>query len=251
MTQLNTGQTKHNLSWIPWVMMLILMTATGIHLLRSALKADETKAILIGLMIFALCLAFRVGKITATAPNSNFRRARKYIPLSIIPIILLAIWAANVRLFGAFDISAVLFHLDHSLAYDGMRDDIIEFSVYLIFGLILIACLSYLAKRDRRMAIIERICAIILLLVNPITAYTYDSLLNPERNALNLIDAYHPVQLSGEPAAPKNLILIYLESMEATYSEPTFGDVFEDLNILSTKGLLSKFKTRAGPWRAL
>ena len=223
------------LRWAGWIFTLILMSASGAHLLRTALRADERIAIGVAALVFAICVIFKLGHRemdSAPAP-----RKRPYIPLSAIPIALLAIWAANARLFGAFDVSAVLFHLKHSLAYEGVGDDIAEFAAYLAFALILIGCLSYLARRDRRMAVLERIAAVALLLINPVTSYAYDRLLNPDRSGLKLNQAYTPTNIPSPTEPSKNLIVIYLESMEATYAEPIFGAAFDDLNTLSGEGL--------------
>ena len=222
-----TSQRKIKLNTILWVTTLILMVASATHLLRSALKSNETIAIAVALSVFVLCLILSMG-----SPNKGPRQ-RRYIPWSAIPILLLAIWAANARLFGRFDVSAVLFHLDHSLAYDGVRDDIVEFIAFLIFAVILIFCISLLARRDKRMVVIERVAAAGLLFFNPISTYAYDSLLNPNRNAFHLETSYQPVVIKSADTSAKNLLLIYLESMEATYAKPAFGDVYDDLNTLS------------------
>ncbi len=237
MRRLYTGTIVQRLNAPVWILILILMTAAATHLLRTALRANENIAIIIAVICFALCVIFRLGNRKASAANPNIVRKRRYLPLSAIPILLLAIWAANSRLFGKFDVSAVLFHLNHNLAYDGIRDDIVEFVAYLIFALIFIACISYLARRDRRMIWIERIGAAALLLVNPVTTYVYDRALNPQRNAVSLVETYRPAEIIQTQTLPKNLLLIYLESMEATYAEPVFGDVYADLNVLSEDGL--------------
>ncbi len=232
-------QFRHikKLRLLGWILVLVLMTASAAHLLRTALRSNEALAISIAAFVFALCVIFKIGHPNRLPSAEASRRKRLYIPLSAIPVLLLAVWAANARLFGAFDVSAVLFHLKHSLAYDGVRDDIIEFAGYLAFGLILIACLSYLAKRDRRLAIMEGIAAIGLLVINPATAYAYDRLLNPARKGLSLAQTYEPVVISTSADRPKNLLVVYLESMESTYSEPVFGTAFADLNTLSGEGL--------------
>ena len=233
------SQPRHTkfLRRVGWILVLILAAASSAHLLRTALRASENKAILIAALAFALCVIFKLGRRDLAAAADLPPRKRPYIPLSTIPVLLLAIWAANARLFGAFDVSAVLFHLKHSLAYDGVGDDVVEFAAYLIFALLLIACLSYLAKRDRRMAVLERIAAVALLLINPAASYAYDRLLNPDRNGLKLDQAYRAVDISATAERPKNLIVIYLESMESTYSEPVFETAFDDLNTLSAQGL--------------
>ena len=208
-----------------------MMVASATHLLRSALKSDQTIAILVALGVFGLFVVLKLGR------QSNPVLRRRYLPWSILPITILAIWAANARLFGKFDVSAVLFHLDHSLAYDGVGDDVVEFAAYLLFGVILIACISFLSRRDPRVAVLERLTAVILLLFNPITSYAYDTLLNPNRNGLDLSEVFQPVDVEPSSSTPKNLVLIYLESMEATYAKPSFGDVYADLDALSAQGL--------------
>ena len=233
MRRSNSTQSRRWLSIAIWVVVLVLMLASATHLLRTALRAGETRAILIAAALFSICILFRVGHIdTRSAPH-----LRRYIPWSAIPILGLAIWAANMRLFGAFDVSAVLFHLKHSLAYEGVGDDIIEFGGFILFAVILIACLSFLARRDRRLKHLERLAALALLLINPVTGYAYDRLLNPDRGGINLREAYVPTALAPAPETPKNLIIIYLESMEATYAQPAFGSIFEDLNRISEQGL--------------
>ena len=227
-------QITRKLPKAAWVLVVVLMIASATHLLRSAWKADQTLAINLALAVFIICLIFGLGT-QRTDPTTAAKQ--RYIPLSSLPIILLAIWAANARLFGKFDVSAVFFHLQHSLVYDGVRDDIVEFVAYLMFALILIACLSFLARRDRRVVLIERIFAVLILIANPITAYTYDRVINPQRSSVDLVEAYQAAQPPNTHTAPKNLLLIYLESLEATFSEDAFGDVYADLNALSADGI--------------
>ena len=212
-----------------WVLVLLLMVASGTHLMRTAFRGNETTAILIAVTVFALCLIFKLGRRASP-------RTARYLPWSAVPLLLLAVWGANARLFGKFDVSAVLFHLKHSLDYDGVGDDVIEFSAYLVFALILMACISYLARRDRRMIWVERVFAVGILLVNPITSYAYDRLLNPQRGGLNLAELYQPPNLPETSETP-NLLLIYLESMEATFAEAPFGNVYDELTALSNEGL--------------
>ena len=230
--------TKNKLKIAAWIVVLIMTMGSGTHLLRSTIKYDQTRAIIMAVIVFFVCVAFKLGnpkkKATSFAAPKNMRR---YIPLSIIPILLLAIWAANRRIFGQFDVSAVFFHLTHDLTYKGLSEDVVRFSWYIFFGFVLIACISYLARRDRRMALIEKIFAVVILTLNPVTTYTFDRFIHPDRNTLNLIDAYHPVEISQFPAKKKNLLIVYLESLEATFEKDEFGDVFEDLDEMAEEGL--------------
>ena len=220
-----------------WFAVLSVSLICGTHLVRSAIKADQTKSIIIAFLILGVCLLLRVGADNSKPGQSQHGKKRRYIPWSAIPLLLLAIWAANRRLFGKFDVSAVFFHMRHSLKYNGIGDDIFDFASYIFFALVLIACISYLAKRDKRVVWLERIGAAALLLANPVMTYAYDQFLNPDRNTLDLMTAYQPVTLTAQTKPAPNLLIIYLESMEATYANPIFGDIYTDLEALSENGL--------------
>ncbi len=223
------GSARGYLAWLAVAGIMLIATA---HLGRTALRAEETTAVIFAGAAFALMIAFRLGR--ASEPNDLKPRR---LPWSTIPILLLAIWAANARLFGKFDVSAVLFHVQHSLDYDGLGHDIIDFSVFVLVGLILILCIGFLARRDRRMRWIERIMAVGLLIANPLTSFAYDRLINPNSHALDLSALYTSANIQTTSAPPKNLILIYLESMEATYMDPMFGEAADALTVLSKQGL--------------
>ncbi len=219
------------LKYIKWVGALLLCLIASVHLGRTAVQGGEAKAIVIAVMFLAIAVLFKLG-----LNKDPKAMGRKYLPWLTIPVILLAIWAANIRLFGQFDVSAVIFHIQHGLDYDGVGDDIAEFILFLITAAILILTVSYLARRDQRIKWIDRLIALPLLLVNPVSMHLFDRVLITKNGKVPLVEIYEPPVIVSEEKS-KNLLLIYLESMEATYDDPVFGDTFSDLLELSEQGL--------------
>ena len=224
----NTHMSKRGL--VAWILVTLLGLITAVHLGRSAVKGDETIAIILAIISFGLMMAFKLGLKKDMTPLG-----RRHLPWATIPIILLAVWAANARLFGKFDVSAVIFHIQHGLDYKGVGDDVAEFLLFFLIAAILIACISFLARRDRRVKWADRLIALPLLIVNPLSLYLYDSILRS--NSDIDLQAVYTAPLITANQSSKNLLIIYLESMEATYEDPTFGNPFVDLTAIAKTGL--------------
>ena len=210
------------------VLLLGIIAAT--HLLRTALDAPETPAIIIAGLLY-------VGALLAGFTQSSGARRRSYIPWLAVPVVALSLWAASARLFGKFDVRASIYHLQHGIEYDGVGDDIAEFAVFLAVGVILIACVAFLARRNRRMRVAERVAAVLLVLINPIALYAADGVRGlMERTDLS--EHYADPSLIAPTAGvdPHNVVFIYLESLEATFEAPEFGGVMDPLTALSARG---------------
>ncbi len=226
------GKSRALLRAIGWGFVLLFAIAIITHLARSAVKGDEGLAIKIAVAAFIGALALRLG----------YRRAgrdltAKFIPWTSIPIVLTALWAVNSRLFGKFDISATLFHMRNNVQYDGLAADIAEFALFGLLAFFLILSIRFLGRRDRRVRWADRLLALPILLINPLCIFIFDSYFNPDLKAVSLSEHYVQAELTAPKGARKNLMIIYLESVEDSYSNPVFGDAFDGFDPLIARGL--------------
>jgi len=173
-------------------------------------------------------------------PRPAQKLYKKFIPWVSLPILLLAIWAGCIRMFGWFDVEAVLFHINNPIKYRGIIADVTEFSIVIFMALGLIACIRYLGRRDSRMLWLDRLVAIPLFLVNPVAEYTYEKTLRPPLDE-QLVDQFHEIDsiIQTLPGGKEpNLVLIYLESVEMNFS--LFEGVFDELSDIQNQGLTVK-----------
>jgi len=228
--------SKHALvKFCSWILTLLLAVIIAAHLGRSAVKGQESTAIILAATCVIFAIIFKLG-----LQKSGEVKRKAFIPWTSLPILGLAIWAANTRLFGKFDVGATLFHMGHSIKYDGLKEDIAEFVLFGILAILLILCVRFLGQRDYRVRWLDKAAILPLIFINPIMVFIYDSHLNPNLKNVSLLSYYAQPELVPPDEQPKNIVILYLESIEDTYSSEAFGDAFESLNTISRQGLRLK-----------
>ena len=223
-----------------WLFALTLLIGISTHIVRTVIniKGNTVHAIFIGFLAWLLAFFFRFG-FNNTHPKSG----KIYWPRLSIPIILTVFWAANNDLFGLFDVSAAIFHLQNGVEYKGLQGDIFTFWIYLTLGAFAIASLSYLARRDIRLKKIETFMALPLLLINPVTLYAFDRISSQIWEPIDLTAHYvesKPQYIQSKALADnarKNLLLIYVESVEDTFRHESFGDAFDPFRRIERRGV--------------
>lgn len=165
-------------------------------------------------------------------------RYRPMWPWSLIPLSLFGIYVYLADSFGIVDLGAVFFHLQAGMAEHGGAGKMILAIIYTLTTLAILASVTWIARHDQRWRLAERFFAIALLAANPLL-YGLG-----QRSAAIVTDdgawldrRYREPPSEDQQNAP-NLLLMYLESIERTYSNELFDDAYADLETLGKQGLV-------------
>lgn len=165
-------------------------------------------------------------------------RYRKMWPWSLVPLSLWGIYVYLADSFGIVDLGAVFFHLQAGMADHGGAGKMFVAVFYTVVMMGVLAAVTWLSRHDQRWRLAERFFALILLASNPLLFGI------GQRSAAIVTDdgawldrRYMPPPTSELQDAP-NLLLMYIESIERTYSNEIFGDAYEDLQMLGEQGVV-------------
>ncbi|WP_251975790.1 sulfatase-like hydrolase/transferase [Salinicola avicenniae] len=192
--------------------------------------------LLVGALWLALSYRFQWG-------HANQRAARrKAWPWSLLPLMLWWVYIYLDDSFGQLDLGAVIFHLQAGIEENGSTDRQIAGVLYTLAAIAMLVAVTWLVRADHRWRLWERVLSLFLLALNPLLfglSLRGASAIDDDESWLN--DHYHPPQIAEAPARPPNLIYLYMESTERTYSDTQrFGDVYEDLEQLGERGVVFK-----------
>ncbi|TVP50150.1 MAG: phosphatidylglycerol--membrane-oligosaccharide glycerophosphotransferase [Halomonas sp.] len=219
-------------------------------------KLSKTSISISALMLLGLCLGYAVTVLTRLPWWSLFfiaalwtalglklnwghpvnARYRKVLPWSLVPLCIWGIYIYLADSFGIVDLGAVFFHLQAGMTDHGGTGKMFVAVFYTVVMVGVLAAVTWLSRHDQRWRLAERFFAILLLASNPLL-YGLG-----QRSAAMMTDdgawldrRYMPPPTDELHDAP-NLLIMYLESIERTYSNEIFGDAYEDLNVLGERG---------------
>lgn len=174
--------------------------------------------------------------------NSSTKESthKKYkFSYSIIPLLLLYFCFWYEKLFGTFDIGALLFHIEmgvENTATDGVFYKVAAryFSLFALLNISLI----YLISRFRVIELMDKLVAIPILLSTPLAAYLLGSIYYSEYTAV-MAPLFHDVSANLKlKQPPKNIIMIYAESGERTYQYLENGtNIYAPMIAVANRGL--------------
>ena len=221
---LNRGQHKYN-----FIILVLALSAS-----YAVKKYFQISGLVSFLIFFGLAAIFIIRGYGAVAKRS----AQFRILYSLFPLLLIFIYTMVVGIYGDFDISSIVFHLDMGVG-GGIPEGQVKFATR--FGLSFLgitAAFWLLINLDQRFLMLDRTLFVPLLLINPmiwnVGAYLIGSPYDDR-----LLNVYHaPDQLVQMTDTKKNMIIIYAESTERTFAEIPGGDVvFSEMNQLASSGL--------------
>ncbi|WP_280547192.1 sulfatase-like hydrolase/transferase [Halomonas sp. 11-S5] len=173
------------------------------------------------------------------APRTS-RPVRRVWPWSLFPIALWGLYVFLANSFGKVDLGAVFFHLQAGMEEHGGGERIIAAILYTLSMVLLLASFTWLVRVDHRWRLTERLLALALLAGNPMlygigqrgVAIVTDDGAWLDRQYVE------PVILDA-PRDPPNLLLLYLESLERTYTDrERFGEAYAHLEALGEKAVV-------------
>ena len=159
-------------------------------------------------------------------------------PWSLVPLCLWGVYVYLSESFGIVEIGSIFFHLQAGMAEHGGGGRLLVAIPYTLTMLALLAAFTWLARRDHRWRIADRLLALVLIASNPL----FFSM--GQRSAAIVTDdgawlerRYMTPTIEQAPERPPNLLLLYLESIEHTYANrEQFGDAYAFLDALGRRG---------------
>ncbi|QJQ95580.1 MULTISPECIES: sulfatase-like hydrolase/transferase [Halomonadaceae] len=188
-------------------------------------------------LIVALWLAmawlFRWGR-------PRYPRVRRVLPWSLLPLALWWLYIYLADSFGIVDLGAIFFHLQAGITDHGGAGRVMAAFIYTACGFISLVAFTWLARHDQRWRLWERMLAMLLLATNPLLfGITQRSAAIVAEDGAWLDRRYMEPTVLERPSEPPNLLLIYLESIERTYSDrERFGDAYADLEAVGEGGVV-------------
>jgi phosphoglycerol transferase len=198
-------------------------------------------------VVFAMVIIGVAGLAGLAPPRTGpARYARRAAALFIIACATLIPFAFSQSAFGTHDLQSLLITLRENRAGEMLTVGLGSFAGRLAehAAALLVASVAalYLARRMRGGRALLTGAALALIAVNPVTAYLFRlivpnpafALIEPRRDIL-------PPVILARPAQKKNLIVIYLESIERTYRDiPATADAFRPLAQLEDQGFSAR-----------
>lgn len=146
-----------------------------------------------------------------------------------------ALWSA----YGAYDLNAVLFHYQSGLGQGTETQAYLAVLAWAVLFLVL-ADAGYRAVRALPVAGLGLGAAgLALIALNPIAQYGVEQgVLRRLHPVAPIVDDIVAPVIEAAPARPTNLVLVYLESLEATYGEAEFAPAYAPLKALAPEALV-------------
>ena len=168
------------------------------------------------------------------------RAVQKVWPWSLLPLALWWLCIYMIDSYGRVDLGAILFHFQAGIAGHGGSGRILFAFLYTLAGIAMLAMFIWLIRVDHRWRQLEWLMALFLLAFNPLLyGITQQGAAIVTKDGAWLDRRYVPPLIEQVPDDLPNLIFLYLESTEGTYSdEARFGDVYENLAALGERGLV-------------
>lgn len=163
-------------------------------------------------------------------------RYRKVWPWSLLPLSIWGIYVYLADSFGIVDLGAVFFHLQAGIAEHGGAGKMLTAVLYTLVMIGVLAAVTWLSRHDQRWRLAERFFAIVLLASNPLLFGLGQRSASIVTDDGAWLDRRYKAPPTEELQDPPNLLIMYLESMERTYSDELFGDVYADLDALGERG---------------
>lgn len=157
-------------------------------------------------------------------------------PLSCLTILLVYFFLFYEKNFGEFNVGAVLFHMKFGLEGFSIERYVLGMLRYTFIAVLFIFIISYLAGRSPIFSKLDKLFALPILISTPLVLNTFGYILHASDGDV-LVAEYTQPQIVGLKEKPKNLLLIYVESGERTFSEVAGGTAFADMNAIAASGL--------------
>jgi len=180
-------------------------------------------------IIITSLVVIAVGFVSTSTPHPQ---AKLRFPWLVIPLLLAAIWGFVKASFGFMDVGSVLFHLRYGVETGSSPLNMLGDEFLLVLITIPTALAIFvLVSRHPRMARFDRLACVPLLVLNPLTLSVVAASGLFAGPVENLRQHYVEPSLAKKVSASRpNILHIYLESAERTYTDTKlFGATMDSL----------------------
>jgi phosphoglycerol transferase len=196
------------------------------------------------MIIFASAICLFGYLIVALLPDrKNFHKSNRWItviwPLSLIISLPFAVTNA---LFGKNEIEPILIFLGNTkmneMAAIGIADFTKPLLNWLAVSILILVTSLFILKQKKHFEKILLCVSIVLLSLSPIVEYTANFLF-PSKAQRNFVisERMHDLVIDKKPEIQKNLVIIYMESLERSYGQiPELAEYYRPLQTLSDSG---------------
>jgi len=213
---------------------MILITLGLLHLFTVGLdnKMYRLTVILIGTSTLILFLFFF---------KEKQGKKSKYPPVSSLPLLLFIVYVYLDTAFGDFNFDALVYHLQYDLGVKADETLVKLAWIYLVAALFMIVLLWILKNKYTKYRFFDYSIAVLLLVVNPINIGAYESINKTMGNnkPSQLFVNYKAPEISlKDHGHRKDLILIYMESVEKAYRvKKLFGEALPNIKNIASEGI--------------
>jgi len=214
------------------VLINILVNLYGFS--NRLLWSETTPAVVFAVLVSVLAGRHAKGRSKAKMSTATFFTL---CILTMLPFLFVA------TSFGNATLGAIIFTLQANAAQDLFRVGINDFSTQAtevcIYAIIMILAPRFLLKHVLFFRPLFIVLTLIGITFHPITSGIYEYLIpNKNHRLLNIQDDMPPVHVLASPVHPKNVIHIYLESVERTYANvPSAKTAYRYFHDIEQRGL--------------
>ncbi len=178
-------------------------------------------------------------------PDKDTNKITSRATLIIWSVVLLVSipFAVIQALFGNNEIEPILVFLRDnqmddvvSVGIDGFKEPL---QLWAILSTIIIVTSVFLLKYKKHFEKILLVISLILLCVSPLTQHLGNILIpNADQQAFNIEERVHTPEFLTKPSDQKNIVIIYLESVERSYGQiPEFKGFYEPIQTLADQAV--------------
>lgn len=203
----------------------------------TLLVGIRSSSFLLAIYILIALIITHFLPVSDNKQNQEHEQKKIYFLWSFVPAIIVFSYLTIVVLFGAFDFSAVLYHLE--MGFGGGRPTIRgnRLAFLIISAVLFFVCALQLRRRYGAFRYVDITLAGVFLFANPVFWKAGEFYLSKPNTAL--IDQYQtpPIKFKDN-SNPKNILMIYAESAERTFAEINRGsEIYQDMLLLAEKGI--------------
>jgi phosphoglycerol transferase len=176
-------------------------------------------------------------------PSKTERRVgKRFYWIWVIAFLTFAPFYLLKYMMGVNDIETVMVFFEGTALIDATNIAFADLMPYISkegFTIVVVFAASYFLYRTTRyFGAVLFVLACMLFYLHPVTRYVSETFLpNPAHDLISVERDLYPVQVSNRPDKPKNVVLIYLESLERTYFDlPVTREAIVDLIPLAKRG---------------
>lgn len=173
--------------------------------------------------------------------NPRHPRPPKQVwPWSLVPLALWWFYLYLADSFGEVDLAAIFFHLQAGMADHGGVSRVSAAILYTLSAFFSLVSFTWLVRHDHRWRLLERVLVLFLLATNPLLfgiGQRGAAMVTEDGEWLDR--RYVEPAIVERPDDPPNLLFLYLESLERTFSDSErFGDAYAELEALGEEGIV-------------